>query len=171
MPEISFVYDRTPQDVAIAQDLINKIASIGYNGLTDEEKELWDSELKGCRNASDLNRVGNACNIIADELYNAGILHTQITTKDDWTELDIPTRSDMNTILNNIRALRTAIGKACSPEMAKVIERVPNNPINTIEKMNLVERILYEVYNITNIILTDRQLCGEGYLCDDDRLI
>lgn len=166
MPEISFIFDRTNEDLAIATELREKIATIGYDKLTDYEKELWNSDLKGCRNASDLNRIGNACNIISNMMYTAGIIEEEFHIKDDWEQIDIPSIWNMENLLGIIVVLREI-----ASEYDKTIEKVPNNPINTIEKMNLVERILYEVYNITNIILTDRQVCGEGYTCNDSRLI
>lgn len=166
MPEISFIFDRTNEDLAIATELREKIATIGYDKLTDYEKELWNSDLKGCRNASDLNRIGNACNIISNMMYTAGIIEEEFHVKDDWEQIDIPSIWNMENLLGIIAVLREI-----ASQYDKTIEKVPNNPINTIEKMNLVERILYEVYNITNIILTDRQVCGEGYTCNDSRLI
>lgn len=166
MPEISFIFDRTNEDLAIATELREKIATIGYDKLTDYEKELWNSDLKGCRNASDLNRIGNACNIISNMMYTAGIIEEEFHIKDDWEQIDIPSIWNMENLLGIIVVLREI-----ASQYDKTIEKVPNNPINTIEKMNLVERILYEVYNITNIILTDRQVCGEGYTCNDSRLI
>lgn len=166
MPEISFIFDRTNEDLAIATELREKIATIGYDKLTDYEKELWNSDLKGCRNASDLNRIGNACNIISNMMYTAGIIEEEFHVKDDWEQIDIPSIWNMENLLGIIEVLREI-----ASQYDKTIEKVPNNPINTIEKMNLVERILYEVYNITNIILTDRQVCGEGYTCNDSRLI
>lgn len=166
MPEISFIFDRTNEDLAIATELREKIATIGYDKLTDYEKELWNSDLKGCRNASDLNRIGNAFNIISNMMYTAGIIEEEFHIKDDWEQIDIPSIWNMENLLGIIAVLREI-----ASQYDKTIEKVPNNPINTIEKMNLVERILYEVYNITNIILTDRQVCGEGYTCNDSRLI
>ena len=166
MPEISFIFDRTNEDLAIATELREKIATVGYDKLTDYEKELWNSDLKGCRNASDLNRIGNACNIISNMMYTAGIIEEEFHVKDDWEQIDIPSIWNMENLLGIIVVLREIASR-----YDKTIEKVPNNPINTIEKMNLVERILYEVYNIINIILTDRQVCGEGYTCNDSRLI
>ena len=166
MPEISFVYDRTQTDLEKASYLINKVKTEGFEHLTPIEAEEWNKGLKACRNASDLNRIENACSIIAEQLKSANILTSEITTKTNWTYSDVPSRSDIQNILSNVDILRSAILKYYHN-----IIRVPNNPINTIEKLNNIEKILYEVYNITNIILTDRQVCGESYLCNDDRLI
>lgn len=166
MPEISFVYDRTPEDVETARYLLEKISTEGYSSLTDIEKEIFASDLKGCRNASDLNRISNAVNIISEIMHDGGMIDFEFNLKDDWTETDIPSKLDIETILGDISALRGFV-----EGYSHNIPMVPNNPINTIEKMNDIERILYEVYNITNVILTDRALCGEGYLCNDSRLI
>lgn len=160
MPEISFVFDRTLEDLSVAKTLRDKIFEIGYDKLTDAEKELWNTDLKGCRNASDLNRIGNACNIIASMMYTVGLIPEEIHVKDDWTISEIPSVYEIENLLGAIEVLRSV-----AIRYDNNIDNVPNNPINTIEKMNLVERILYEVYNITNIILTDRQVCGEDYRC------
>lgn len=160
MPEISFVFDRTPEDLSRAKELIDKVKNNGYSSLSNEEKAEWDNGLKACRNASDLNRIGNACNIIAGIMYNGNLIPEQMHIKDDWTMTEVPNVWEIENLLGFISVLRAAVQK-----YDNTIPKVPYNPINTIEKMNLVERILYEVYNITNIILTDRQVCGEDYRC------
>ena len=166
MPEISFVYDRAPEDIETARSLLEKIATEGYASLTDVEKEIFATDLKGCRNASDLNRISNAVNIISGIMHDGGMIDFEYELKDDWEGNDLPSKLDIETILGDVSFLRSKV-----TGYAHNIPMVPNNPINTIEKMNDIERILYEVYNITNVILTDRTLCGEGYLCNDSRLI
>ena len=93
-------------------------------------------------------------------MYTSGMISEAIHVKDDWTRSEIPSVYEIENLLGAIEVLRSV-----AIRYDNNIENVPNNPINTIEKMNLVERILYEVYNITNIILTDRQICGEDYRC------
>jgi hypothetical protein len=61
---------------------------------------------KGYYNASDLNRVESWCRYLADELNNEGY-SINITTKTDWTTLDLRTSADMTRIKNNILALMT----------------------------------------------------------------
>lgn len=160
MPEISFVFDRTPEDLSRAKELIDKVKNEGYASLSDEEKIEWDNGLKACRNASDLNRIGNACNIIAEIQYRGNLIPEEMHIKDNWVITEVPSVWEIENVLGFVSVLRAAVEK-----YAPSIPKVPYNPINTIEKMNLVERILYEVYNITNIILTDRQVCGEDYRC------
>lgn len=160
MHEIDFVFDRDYSDVEEAIRLKERIRSDGYNSLTDEEKTLWDNGLKACRNASDLNRIGYACSVIA------GLLEIPMTVKTDWAKTDIPTSSDTQWILDNVQTLKNSVS-AYTTDMPNV----PSNPINTIKKMNDVEKILYKVYTVINIILTDMCVCGDTYICEDNRLI
>lgn len=160
MPEISFVFDRTPADLSRAKELIEKIKNEGYASLSAEEKFEWDNGLKACRNASDLNRISNAINIISGMMHDGGLIDFQFNLRINWSVSEIPNILDIYSILGDTDVLRSVV-ELYAPN----IPTTPDMPLNTIEKMNTVERILYEVYNITNIILTDRQVCGEDYRC------
>lgn len=160
MPEIDFVFDRNENDLEEAKDLIDTVRKFGFNGLTDYEKSRWNSGLKACRNASDLNRIGNACNIIGE------LLNLQINEKTDWDFIDIPTDEDIQSILDSVQNIRN--------EMAGYVSGmpdVPQNPINSINNMNNVEKILYDVYNVIGVISNDMQVCGDSFACSDNRLI
>ncbi len=66
---MNLIYDRTAEDVERALALSKK-AEAGT--LTDAEKTEWLAGMKGCYNASDLNRVEAAVKSIAAELNAAG---------------------------------------------------------------------------------------------------
>ena len=66
---MNLVYDRTVEDVERALALAKK-AEAGT--LTDAEKNEWLAGMKGCYNASDMNRVEAAVKSIAAELNAAG---------------------------------------------------------------------------------------------------
>ena len=66
---MNLIYDRTAADVERALALAKK-AEAGT--LTDTEKTEWLAGMKGCYNASDLNRVEAAVKSIAAELNAAG---------------------------------------------------------------------------------------------------
>lgn len=66
---MNLVYDRTAEDVERALALAKK-AEAGT--LTDAEKTEWLAGMKGCYNASDMNRVEAAVKSIAAELNAAG---------------------------------------------------------------------------------------------------
>ena len=66
---MNLIYDRTAEDVERALALAKK-AEAGT--LTDAEKTEWLAGMKGCYNASDLNRVEAAVQTLAAELNAAG---------------------------------------------------------------------------------------------------
>lgn len=66
---MNLIYDRTAADVERALALAKK-AEAGT--LTDTEKTEWLAGMKGCYNASDLNRVESAVKLLAATLTSAG---------------------------------------------------------------------------------------------------
>lgn len=102
---------------------------------TDVANRRW----KGFYNASDLNRVEEWCRYLADELNNAGY-SINITTKTNWTTLDLRTSTDMQRIKNNILALMTGF-HWITPIYSSV------DSWNYI-KANRWEQILYEIWNL-----------------------
>ena len=77
--------------------------------ITDRTQEDVDERTtKGHYNASDLNRVAQAMNYIAN-IFNQRGYHVSIFAKTDWTITDIPTQSQMQQYIANINTLRSAI--------------------------------------------------------------
>lgn len=101
----------------------------------DTTNKTW----KGYYNASDLNRVEEWCRYLADELNSKGY-NINITTKTNWTTLDLRTSSDMTRIKNNILALMNGFHW-----ISKIYASVDN--WNYI-KANNWEQILYEIWNL-----------------------
>ena len=66
---MNLIYDRTAADVERALALAKK-AEAGT--LTDAEKTEWLAGMKGCYNATDMNRVSSAVQTLAAELNAAG---------------------------------------------------------------------------------------------------
>lgn len=66
---MNLIYDRTAEDVERALTLAKK-AEAGT--LTDAEKTEWLAGMKGCYNATDMNRVEAAVKALAAELNTAG---------------------------------------------------------------------------------------------------
>ena len=73
--------------------------------LQSDVDELND---KGTYNASDLNRVQEACEYIAERLSNYGYSVSLIALP-EWTVEDIPVQSQMQDYLANVQTLRDAI--------------------------------------------------------------
>ena len=59
-------------------------------------------------NASDLNRVGEAMDWLADQLFTLGY-QCLVSPKTDWTKYDIPLASQMDHYLEDLRTIRDAL--------------------------------------------------------------
>ena len=94
------VYDRTSGDVLHAEDNPQEIS-------------------KGAYNYEDLNRVENNTRFVADEMLRRGITSEYITlnSKYNWSNKDIPTRTDMNRIINNILLLQALSNPEILPDL------------------------------------------------------
>ena len=140
---LNLITDRTQSDVSY----VARLAAKGWSGMTEDERSQWLIGLKGAYNATDLNRVGNAVTYVAGRLEEAGYA-PDIDPKIDWTIPDIPTKSQMETYLDNVRALRNAF---------TVPDSVPQVPADmeglTYQEANDIERIILAIDAlITNII-------------------
>ena len=86
---ITPIFDRTAEDVSILKSLLEK----GYDNFTDEEKVLWQSDLKGALNASDLYRIEKNISVLLEEIGFIDIAF-------NWLEIDIPDKEDFQKIRN-----------------------------------------------------------------------
>ena len=59
------VVDRTKEDVEKASRLFVS----GWGAMNDSEKRVWISGLKGALNTSDLERISNNVQVLADKLH------------------------------------------------------------------------------------------------------
>lgn len=127
---ITPVFDRTYEDIRTLKYLLNK----GYSNLNYEEKLMWDTNLKGALNVSDLNRIEHNISIL---LADVGITFTPKI----WSEKDIPLKSDFEKI-------RTNLVKLCLATNSKFIVAVPILPYNTYQKINDIEKIIFDIFKI-----------------------
>lgn len=130
---ITPVVDRTLEDIIFVRGLLEK----GYRAFTDSEKTLWNSDLKGALNVSDLNRIEN-------NIYVLGKCLEMDIDKITYTETDIPTQSNFERIYNNLSWVRTELSNIISQDLPEI----PLRPYNTYEKYNDIESIIYYMYNI-----------------------
>lgn len=84
---------------------------------------------KGAYNYSDLNRVERAVSDLS-RIYGLNLI-----TKTDWRMWDIPTKSDMERYLNNIREIRRACGSNVNPPAS--MTGLTYSGANDIEKILL----------------------------------
>lgn len=125
------VTDRTQEDVEHARDLI----AAGWENLTAAQKSEYLAGLKGCLNVSDLSRIENNIQILIDVLELDNISHVGAVP-------EFPTDTYFSDMRSNVSAIRAAYCvHADTPT-------VPELPYNTWEKINAVERILADVYEV-----------------------
>lgn len=115
---MNLVYDRTAQDVETART----------------QRGTTLTPLKGCYNATDLNRVEAAAEAIAAELNSAG--YTVTVNPVTYAETDIIRRSDFAAYLSNVQTLRDAIAvRASTPELPAANAKLDFVGANSIEKI------------------------------------
>lgn len=115
---MNLVYDRTEQDVEMARAQRGKVLT----------------PLKGCYNATDMNRVAAAVTEIAAELNSAGYAVT--VNPRTYAESDIIRRSDFAAYLANVQTLRDAIAvRASTPELPAANAKLDFVGANNIEKI------------------------------------
>lgn len=131
------ITDRNLMDVNIAKEFISKIQTSGYSSLTDSEKTQWESGLKGFLNYTDLNRIESNSAELA-ELVGVSI----ISPKTNWTMEDVPTRQDFQRIRDNVQRIRA------SNYVHSDTPVTPELPLNRYEKINDIEKILFDVYDM-----------------------
>lgn len=153
-----FVYDRTQEDVDRVKYLNEQYLK---GNITEDEKREWNIGingkvgLKGAFNLSDIKRNENNCKIIG-ELVAAPVIIKE------WDYGNIPRVSDYARIRENVQKICSAfITYSDTP-------KVPDQPLNTYQKWNDVERILHDVYYIYVKIKNSYYYCateiyaGEG---------
>ena len=128
-----FVYDRTQEDV----NEVVRLEKVGWAGMTEDERTTWRKGMKGALNLSDIKRIENDCYILA-QLLNVSI----VTHRENLPRF--PTGSYFKALLENVSTLR-AVGYRyqTTPE-------VPEQPINTYQKVNDIEKILSDIYDVYN---------------------
>ena len=128
---MEFIYDRTQTDV----DRILSLSRKGWAAMTDEERTYWSGTPKGAYNASDLNRVERNTAELRTTLAKSGY-HTEITTKTDWQNGDIPRRSEAENLLGNVRTLAALYYVLPdSPPLPVTMEKLSYHGANAIEKI------------------------------------
>lgn len=129
----TLVTDRTQQDVDYVKQLIEKLLN---DTATDAEKAEWDSfTLRGSYNYTDMNRVGAAVEYVALRLLECGT-SVYVSPKQDWSESDTPTYSQMERYRSDIVALRAALeAMPTTPQAPATMSNLTWVEANAIEKI------------------------------------
>ena len=151
---MNMITDRSQQDVARWFELRNK----GWAAMSDVERIEWMGDMKGCYSHVDMNRVENAVKSLSARLVAGGYLDSPLTVKTNWTQGDCPSIADMERYLNNVAALRNASAVyPTTPAAPSITDRFD------YERANDLEKILIDVEEIFDKILSSRYYVGETY--------
>lgn len=135
----TLITNRTAADVARVKALSQK----GFAAMTATEKAEYLSGLKGAYNASDLNRVGEAVEYVADRLNTLGGFDLHPVAKQDWTDEDIPTAEQLAVYLEDIAIIREAY-ETLAPDTPESAERLSYTDANNIETILLAADAMLE---------------------------
>jgi hypothetical protein len=139
---IESITDRTQADVDRVLELNAKIEA---KTATPAEIAEYATDLKGALNRSDLERICNNINILIDTLQ------LQLTP---LVVPELPKVSFYQSIVTYTQAIRNAyMVHTDTPQ-------TPAMPLNSFSKINDIEHILQDVYNI--IISNFHYYCGAG---------
>lgn len=118
--------------------------------ITDRSQlDIDERTAKGFINASDMERVETNTELIA------GYIAVPVTVKKNWKIGDLPGVSDFKRIRDNVEKIRSGyVIRADTPE-------TPVQPLNTWQKWNDLEQILYDVFWIYFNNLNNKDYCGE----------
>ena len=141
-----FVYDRTKEYT----DRVRELKDKGWAAMSPAEQQEWMGGLKGALNLSDLKRIENDIYVIAQ------LLNLPLQT--NWDNLpEIPDSVYFSRLLANVAALRgTKYVYYDTPE-------VPEQPLNTYVKINDIEHILHDIYEMYMANNSRFDYCGEIY--------
>ena len=103
---------------------------------------------KGVLNADDINRIENNTGDIADKIA------VPVTVK-SWSVGGLPRVSDYKRIRDNVERIRQGYGIRSDTPVT------PEQPLNTYQKWNDIERILFDVNDLYDRTENARAYCGE----------
>lgn len=146
------ITDRTQADVNELRQLIRSIIRAGgWEYASPEDKARFLMPLKGAYNYTDLNRVGQAVQYLADLLNNYGY-SVSVSPKTDWAISDIPRDSDMTRYLADLNALKDKFyGTTELPDSMNDL---------TVTAANNIEKLLLEIETYINRMVAGFRKCG-----------
>lgn len=119
--------------------------------VTDRTQEDVDRRTaKGVLNAADLNRIERNIQAIC------GVAAIPVTAKTDWQSSGLPRTSDWERIMKAVERIRGYSHRGTTPA-------VPARPVNQFQKVNDVEQILKDAFDILERNGRNRYYAGEVY--------
>lgn len=131
MIELAVVTDRTGEEVLRLKELRAKIIN---RTATPEEVSEWLAGNKSVYTLDDLNRVEGNTQIVAEELNEYGY-YTNPTIKTDWTDSDIPTKTEMDRYIGNVQNMKKAFcALPTTPDLPDTMDGLTFKGANAIEQ-------------------------------------
>lgn len=137
----TLITDRTSADVQAVKNL----NAVDMSTWSVAEVTAYLADMKGAYNASDLNRVGQACAYLYDVMTAMGYDVPNYTAlKTDWVISDVPTQAQMATYITTVAALKA---------LWSAIQTIPSTmDALTYQGANDIEKLLVEVEDISQRI-------------------
>lgn len=129
---IDAVYDRTQADVKRVSELSAK----GFQNMTEAEQVEWLNGMKGALNYADIKRIENNVQLLSDVL--------ELDLRTCYGKTVTLNEAYFKQLLANVEAIRKAY------MIHSDTPKTPSAPVNTYQKLNDIEKILYDVYTILN---------------------
>lgn len=143
------ITDRCQNDV----ERLRQLQTLGIIGMSEKQLLEYREGMRGALNRTDLERVENNIQILVDVLE-----------LDAWSNIgnvpEFPTEDYFEQILSNVAAIR---GAYC---IHQTTPATPGMPLNTWQKWNDIEQILYDVHEI--LCNNFHYYCGEGLYLDEE---
>lgn len=146
MEWITPVYDRTEEDVESARQQIAAWMQSIVAGLS-----VTTTDLKGCLNASDLNRIENNTAYLAERLTTLNY-PVQVVTK-TWARDSLPNVEDVARIIANVQSLLDAYYRYSEAE------DLPDSMLGYAE-VNSIEQNLYYINVLLDWMTSAFRKCG-----------
>ena len=141
------IYDRKQSDL----DYAKAILEMGYNYLDGAQKVDFLQGLKGCFNYTDMYRIFQNC------MYLGVLIGIEVTPAGEWDMRHPAKQRDYMDMCKNVSALREAYF------VYGDTEPTPNVPINSWQKVNVIEKILYDIFAIFQANYSAMKYTGEQY--------
>ena len=145
------IYDRTQKDVQRVAELDKKFR---LGTITTAEVEEYLSGMKGAYNATDLNRVGEVIEYIAERLKSAGY-GFGLTVKKDWQISDVITVENTAYYLDAINTLRRwFVARKDTPDTPADLSGL------TYTEANNIEKILFDIDELITKMIEQQYYSG-----------
>lgn len=137
------IYNRSATDLLQAEQQIKRWIRSMANG-----QSIMMTDLRGCLNASDLNRISNNIQYLYSKLVDLSY-STYVPALKEWTINDIPNKVEINDIINTLGELTTRLLPTSFP-----LE------IKDYADVNELEYLLKLMKDLVEIVLDRKEYVG-----------